>query len=103
MTEVTDPMVANAMAAAAAALAAPIDNTPAGVYESHSCQTGCGRIATVVLVRLADSDVDILCDVCYLLMAATIASAIPEADQVDQLEPAPDDGTGNGSPAQTPE
>lgn len=69
-------------AAAAAALAAPAETAPAGVYEAHSCQTGCGRLATVVLVRLADSDIDILCDVCYLLMAQAIIAAIPDTPAV---------------------
>lgn len=78
-------------AAAAAALAAPVENTPAGVFEAHSCQTGCGRLATVVLVRLADSDLDILCDVCYLLMAQAIIAAIPETPALAETGEVSDD------------
>lgn len=70
--------VSAAMDAAAAALAQPAETTPAGVYAAHQCQTGCGRLATVVVVRLADSDLDILCDVCYMLMLAAIADAVQE-------------------------
>lgn len=88
-------------AAAAAALAAPIDAAPAGVYEAHQCQTGCGRLATVILVRIADSDLDILCDVCYLLMAMAVANAIPDAPtSPDASQDANvSDGTAQSAPA----
>jgi hypothetical protein len=69
-------------AAADAALAAPPDVAPVAVEAAHQCQTGCGRLATVVVVRLADSDLDILCDVCFLLMATAIISAIPSANDL---------------------
>jgi hypothetical protein len=69
-------------AAAAAALAQPAEVTLAAVYEAHQCAAGCGRLATVVTVRLADSDVDVLCDVCYLLQAAAIMDAMPQANDL---------------------
>lgn len=67
-------------AAADAALAADVPPAEAGVLEAHSCQTGCGRLANVVMVRLADSDLDILCDVCWVTMALAIVAEIPVPD-----------------------
>jgi hypothetical protein len=82
MTIDTSAAVEAAMAAAADTLAQPAGMIPAGVYEAHQCQTGCGRIADVVLVRLADSDLDILCNICHLGMMMAIATQIPLPEDV---------------------
>lgn len=75
--------LAAAVAAADLALAAPAEQPAAGVLEAHACQTGCGRLANVVMVRLADSDLDILCDICWVTMALAIVSEIPDPGSVD--------------------
>lgn len=79
MSEQTVDM-AMIQAAADAALAADVPPAGTGVLEAHSCQTGCGRLANVVMVRLADSDLDILCDVCWVTMALAIVAEIPAPD-----------------------
>lgn len=75
----TEPSIdlAAIQAAADAALAADIPAEQPAVLEAHACQTGCGRLANVVMVRLADSDLDILCDVCWVTMALAIVAEIP--------------------------
>lgn len=73
----SDIDMAAIQAAADLALAADPNPDPSTVLEAHSCQTGCGRLANIVMVRLADSDLDILCDVCWVTMALAIVAEIP--------------------------
>jgi hypothetical protein len=94
----TDLDMAAIMAKANDALAQPTETTAAGVLAAHSCQTGCGRIANVVMIRLADSDLDILCDVCAMMMWLAVADAAVPATEVDDQAPAPDDA-GIAAPA----
>lgn len=82
MTATPDIDLEQIQAAAAAALAAPATLDDKQALEAHQCQTGCGRLATVILVRLADSDLDILCDVCHLMMMLAVVEAIPAAPQL---------------------
>lgn len=103
MTELTDPAVQAAMDAAAATLAQPAELVPAGVYEAHQCQTGCGRIADVVLVRLQDSDLDILCNICHLGMMMAIATMIPSPEDVAEPAEAGQDQTSQETSAPAPE
>ena len=86
MTTATDPAVQAAMDAAGAVLASPAETKLAEVYQAHQCQTGCGRLADVVLVRLDDSDLDILCNICHLMLMMAIANEIPVPDEI--AEPA---------------
>ncbi len=85
--------------AAAAALAAPADPVTSAVLEAHQCQTGCGRIANVILVRIADSDLDILCDVCAMMLYLSVADSIQMAEPVDQpAEPVDTEATQQDTP-----
>ena len=49
---------------------------PEAPVRNHMCQTGCGRPAEVVIVRLTESDTDILCDTCCLAMFTAIAQQV---------------------------
>lgn len=51
-------------------------DTPGAPVRNHMCQTGCGRPAEVVIVRLTESDTDILCDTCTVAMFVAIAQQV---------------------------
>jgi hypothetical protein len=56
----------------------------------HMCQTGCGRRAEVMIVRLTDSEVDLQCDTCCLAMWVAIAEqVIDDATQLGGAQSAP--------------
>ena len=59
-------------------MATPLPPDALPVHEGHSCQTGCGRLADIVIIGLADSTVDIFCNPCALMMWLAVAAAIPE-------------------------
>jgi hypothetical protein len=48
------------------------------VERDHKCQNDCGRLAEVVIVRLSESETDILCDTCHLMMMMAVAQGIAE-------------------------
>jgi hypothetical protein len=86
----SDLDMAAIMTAANDALAQDAGPPAGGVLAAHQCQTGCGRIANIVMVRIADSDLDILCDVCAMMFFLTLAQAVPDAAPVDDQAPAAD-------------
>lgn len=99
----TDLDMAAIMAKANEALSQPAQVTAAGVLQAHQCQTGCGRIANVVMIRLADSDLDIMCDVCAMMMWLAIAGEVPVTEPLDQPVTVPDDAESTAPPANLPE
>lgn len=51
---------------------------PEGPPRDHMCQTGCGQRAEIVVLRLTDSEVDIVCEACNLIMWAAILAKTAE-------------------------
>lgn len=74
-------------AAIDAALAAPADQLP--LYQAHACQTGCGRLADVVLTQLDTSTVDILCNPCLMAMMFAVAQQLPDPAELPAVDGAP--------------
>jgi hypothetical protein len=61
------------------------DGTPVTVLDAHQCQNGCGRIADVIIVTLADSAVDIFCQVCHLMMMMAVAADLPDTAPAEAI------------------
>jgi len=55
----------------------------------HMCQTGCGRMADIVVVQLATGECDIQCQVCHLMMMAAAVAQLQESGAFAQLDPGP--------------
>lgn len=54
----------------------------------HLCETGCGRMADIVVVQLATGESNIQCQVCHLMMMAAVVESLPESLQLPAMAPA---------------
>jgi len=54
----------------------------------HMCESGCGRMADIVVVQLATGETNIQCQVCHLMMMAAVVEALPEQQQQYTLDQA---------------
>lgn len=52
----------------------------------HLCESGCGRMADIVVVQLATGESNIQCQVCHLMMMAAVVEALPEEGMLPQLD-----------------
>jgi hypothetical protein len=58
------------------------------VFEAHQCQTGCGRLADIVITTLSDSGVEIFCQPCHLAFMMAVAMNAAQQLPDDVIDPA---------------